>query len=213
MPIRTEYSQEKELDDALAKALASTPQLANVTNHCKVAACFVMKQNDKEETVPGKGDKVALKKVSPLMQVFMRPKADFIVVVDYYFWTNATEREKKGRLTRALTRIGIENTDNGVKLSVRPWDIQENVAAIKACGVFDEMGSVAKEAFDGVRVLEMAAAAINRSRTEPDKTQAPKADPKPKAKGKGGAADEEPPLRPARKPPADPEPEPEPQPE
>jgi hypothetical protein len=212
MPTRIEYSQEKELDDALAKVLADTPELANVVNHCKVAACFVMRQNDQEEQVPGKGDKIALKKVSPATQVFMRPKADFILVVDYYFWTNATEKEKKGKLIRTLTRIGIENTNNGIKLSIRPWDIQENVAAIKACGVFDEMGSRAKEAFDRCRVTIATTEAMLANQA---KAAAVKDEPKAESKAKGKKDDDdEPPLRPARKPPVeskrpDPEPEPE----
>ena len=142
------------------------------------------------------------------MQVFMRPKADFILVVDYYFWTNATEKEKKGKLIRTLTRIGIENTNNGVKLSIRPWDIQENVNAIKACGVFDEMGSRAKEAFDRCRVkIETTEAMLANQAKE----AASKAEPKGNAKGKKDDDDDPPPLRPARKPPADKVPEPEPE--
>jgi hypothetical protein len=208
MSITIEYSQEKELDDALASVLADTPLLAEVVNHCKVAACFITRENDQEEQVPGKGDKIALKKVSPVMQVFMRPKADFILVVDYYFWTNATEKEKKGKLIRTLTRIGIENTNNGVKLSIRPWDIQENVNAIKACGVFDEMGSRAKEAFDRCRVkIETTEAMLANQAKE----AASKAEPKGNAKGKKDDDDDPPPLRPARKPPAEKVPEPEPE--
>jgi|OpeIllAssembly_1097287.scaffolds.fasta_scaffold112671_2 hypothetical protein len=210
MAIQTEYSQEKELDDALAKILSETPELASVNNHCKVVACFSIKTNDNEENVPTKGAKISLRKVSPAVQVFLKPKADFMLVVDYFFWTNATETEKRGKLIRTLTRIGVENTNNGIKLSIRPWDIQENIAAIKACGVFDEESSRAKEAYDLVRVQRETAQTLvdNMQKAEAEKAE-------PKAKGKGKVKpddDDEPPMRPARKPPVD-EPEPEPEPE
>lgn len=211
MAIQTEYSQEKELDDALAKILSETPELANVNNHCKVVACFSIKTNDNEENVPTKGAKISLRKVSPAVQVFLRPKADFLLVVDYFFWTNATETEKRGKLIRTLTRIGVENTNNGIKLSIRPWDIQENIAAIKACGVFDEEGSRAKEAYDRVRVQREAAQELADNMQK----AAEAAKPEPKAKGKGKVKaddDDDPPMRPARKPPAD-EPPAEPEPE
>lgn len=213
MPIQTEFSQEKELDEALAKILSDTPELSAVNNHCKVVACFSIKTNDNEENVPTKSAKVALKKVPPPMQVFLKPKADFVLVVDYYFWTNATEKEKRGKIIRTLTRIGVDNTDSGIKLSIRPWDIQENIAAIKACGVFDEEGSRAKEAFDRVRVQRETAQALadNIQKAAEAKPEA-KPEPKAKAKAKAVEDDDEPPMRPARKPPVDktePEPEPE----
>jgi len=208
MAIQTEYSQEKELDDALAKILSETPELASVNNHCKVVACFSIKTNDNEENVPTKGAKISLRKVSPAVQVFLKPKADFMLVVDYFFWTNATETEKRGKLIRTLTRIGVENTNNGIKLSIRPWDIQENIAAIKACGVFDEESSRAKEAYDLVRVQRETAQTLVDNM---QKAEAEKAEPKAKCKGKVKPDDDdEPPMRPARKPPVD-EPEPEPE--
>lgn len=222
MPVQTEYSQETELDSALAKTLADTPGLQNVNDHAKVGACFMIRTNENEENVPSKGEKVALKKITPLMKAFFKPKFDFIVVVDYYFWTNATESEKQGKFIRALSRIGIDNTENGVKLSIRPWDIQENILAIRACGVFDDMGSRAKEAYDRTRAQRETTEAMleNRQKQQeeqketPLKAEPPKDEPKSKAKGRKNGGDDEPPLRPARRPAPEPrEPEPEPEPE
>lgn len=217
MPTRIEYSQEKELDDALAAVLNDTASLANVTDHCKVAGCFCIRQNDQEQEVPGKGEPISLKKVSPVWQVFMRPKADFVVVVDYYFWKNSTPREKRGMMIRTLTRIGIENTNNGIKLSIRPWDIQDNIASIRESGVYNDQTSRAKEVFDLVRVMRETAQAVvdNMQKAEAKSEPEPKAEakPEPKAKAKAKAVDDdEPPMRPARRPPpdkteADPEPE------
>lgn len=211
MATHIEYSQEKDLDEALAACLASNPKFIQITDHCKVVACYVIRTNDKEEEVPGKTEQVAIKKVPPAFQVFTKPKADFVLIVDHHFWENATEAAKKGRMTRALTRIGVENTDNGIKLSIRPWDIQNNITAIELSGVYDEDTSRAKEAFDRVRnTLAMTEAVLNRM-AKP-REEAP--EPKPKAKGKGKTEDEaEPKLRPARKPPADPVPKDEPEPE
>lgn len=207
MPIQTEFSQEKELDEALAKILSETAELSAVNNHCKVVACFSIKTNDNEENVPTKSAKVALKKVPPSMQVFLKPKADFVLIVDYYFWTNATEKEKRGKIIRTLTRIGVDNTDSGIKLSIRPWDIQDNIAAIKACGVFDEEGSRAAEAY-GARYQIGAAQELadNMQKAAEAKESKSEAKPEPKAKGKVKPVDDdddEPPMRPARKPPAD----------
>lgn len=205
MATHIEYSQEKDLDEALAECLASNPKFITITDHCKVVACYVTRANDKEEEVPGKSEPVAIKKMPPAFQVFTKPKADFVLVVDHYYWTNATEKAKRGRMTRALTRIGIENTDNGVKLSIRPWDIQNNIAAIEIAGVYDEETSRVKEAFDRVKpALDMTAAALKRMA---------KSEPVPKAKGKTEDDEAEPKLRPARKPPADPAPKDDPEPE
>lgn len=212
MPIQTEFSQEKELDEALAKILSETPELSAVNNHCKVVACFSIKTNDNEENVPTKSAKIALKKVPPPMQVFLKPKADFVLVVDYYFWTNATEKEKRGKIIRTLTRIGVDNTDSGIKLSIRPWDIQDNIAAIKACGVFDEEGSRAAEAYGARYQIGAAQELADNMQKAAEAKPEPKPEPKAKGKVKPVNDDDEPPMRPARKPPvdkteADPEPE------
>lgn len=217
MPTRIEYSQERELDDALAAVLNDTGVLAKVTDHCKVAACFCMRQNDQEQEVAGKGEPISLKKVSPVWQVFMKPRADFVVVVDYYFWKNATPKEKRGMMIRTLTRIGIENTNNGTKLSIRSWDIQDNIASVRESGVYNDQTSRAAEAYERVRPQhEAAQELVNNMEKAAGKLEVkPEAELKPKVKAKAKAKaveDDEPPMRPARKPPidqteADPEPE------
>lgn len=221
MGTQIEYSQEKELDEALDKLLRSDPFLLPVLDNVKVAACFCIRTDDNEATVAGKGDPVIVKKVPADMQVFMKPKATFILVVDYHFWENADERQKKGYMHRALSRIKVEKTESGLKIGMRKWDIQENLATLKAIGVYTE-GQVVLVEMVRSKQLSMMQAIVDRKVTgkpeepktepttepepeEPDPEEKPRvrAGPMPPKKGEAKNEDDEP-RRPARRIPPDP---------
>jgi len=212
MGTQIEYSQEKELDEALDKLMRSDPFFLPVLDNVKVAACFCIRTDDNEATVAGKGDPVIVKKVPADMQVFMKPKATFILVVDYHFWENADERQKKGHMHRALSRIKVEKTEGGLKITMRKWDIQENLATLKAIGAYTE-GHVVLVEMVRSKQLSMMQAIVERKVTgkpepepepepEPDPEEKPRvvAGPMPAKKGK----DEDEPRRPARRIPPEP---------
>lgn len=239
MAIVIEYSQEKELDDWLEKLLNTYPLFAPLTsNGIKISACFVIRTDDNEATVAGKGEPVIVKRVPAAMQIFMKPKASFVVVVDYYFWENATDKVKNSQLFRALSRIRVEKTDNGLKLGMRQWDIQDNIATVVAFGPYTDKHVMYAEAIRG-KQLSMSQAGIDRttpkapkapkaseplpepevSEPDPEETVAARPANKVKAVANNNNDDDEP-RRPARRIPpepvsttAEPEPEPEPEPE
>jgi hypothetical protein len=237
MGIEIEYSQEKELDEALDNLLHSDAYFLPVLNSVKVAACFCVRTNDAEATVPGKGEPVVLKKVEPDMQVFMKPKIMYILVVDYHFWENADDRQKKGHMHRALSRIKVEKTEKGLKVTLGKWDIQENLVTLKAIGVYTEPHVMFVEMVRN-KQLSMVQSVVNRMTVAPDSESDPKPDPEPetdpeekphivagpppdppapKTPKKNKKNDEDEPRRPARRIPPEPvktvEPEPESDPE
>jgi len=210
-----EYSTEKELDTAIEKLLRDDPYGAAIAEHIKIVGCFVVRM-DGDQTLPGKGDPVTLKKVPPEMQVFMRPKAAFVLVVDYHFWLTAPEEQKRGFLGQALSRIKVEKTESGLKYGTLKYDIQTNVAVINKYGLFTEKMSLMGEAVSKLTKaqLSMAQAMVERMRTPPPEKSAEededKARSRPAAKKKAEAEEDEPEekVRPPRRPPPDPEPQP-----
>jgi hypothetical protein len=215
MGTQIEYSQEKELDEALDKLLHSFPCFTPLLDNVKVAACFCVRTDDNEATVAGKTP-VVIKKVPADMQVFMKPKATFILVVDYHFWENADERQKNGHMHKALSRVKVEKTEAGLKISMRKWDIQENFTTLKDIGAYDE-GHVVLVEMVRSKQLSMMQAIVERKVTgkpeptpepepeEPDPEEKPRvrAGPMPPKKGEAKNEDEEP-RRPARRIPPDP---------
>lgn len=230
MATKTEYSQERELDEALDEILNKFSRFAALREHVKIGACFCIRTDDKDEgTVEGKDEPVALKKVPPDMQVFMKPKFNYVLVVDYGFWENAVPKQKMGYIHRALSRIKVDVADDKVKLSFRKWEIQDNIATLVDVGPYTENHTLYGEAMR--KQLSGAQAALDRKKQpkeeaaepeepEPEPEEKPRvvARPLPK-KGEAPAVDEDEPRRPARKvppepakksaPPEEPEPEPE----
>lgn len=158
-----EYSQEKSLDDELENVLSNNVKFLKLREDVKIVACFVIRSDENSQTVPGKGEPVALKKVSPEMRAFMRTKAHFVMVVDYHFWEHALESEKIGNMTRALTRIVVEKTDAGLKIGTKKWDIQDNIETIESCGLYNEPMQRLNEAIKRSKLLlSVAQSSIDR---------------------------------------------------
>lgn len=223
-----EYSQEKELDEALQEQLDDPTISAILADKVKVVACFCTrtKDDDTGTTVRGKGDPVKIKKVSPEAHIFMKPKAHFILVVDYGFWEEAKPDAKRCEIYRALTRIQVDKTegDPGFKLKTRPWMIQDNPEVIKKFGAHNDTWVAVAEVLRS-RLLSVTQGVIDRRRAEADPDPEPEPEPEEKprvvarAVPKKSAPDEDDePRRPARKIPPEPakkpaaadEPEPEP---
>ena len=226
-----EYSQETELDDALQEQLDDPTISAKLKDKIKVVACFCIRRKDDETTVRGKGDAVKIKKVPPDMHIFMKPKAHFVLVVDYGFWEGAKPDSKRCEIYRALTRIQVDAKDDGFKLRTSPWGIQDNLDVLRKFGPHNDTWVAVAEVFRS-KLLSATKGALDRRRqeTEPDADPDPEPDaeeqprvvarpvpikPKPQP-------DDNKPLRPPRRPPesapksaaaaGEPEPEPEPEP-
>ena len=213
--MQIEYSQEKELDDALDRVLHSDPNFVPLIDNLKIGACFCIRTDDKEATVAGKGEPVVLKKVPADMQTFMRPKNHFVLVVDYHFWENAMPDRKNALMFRALTRIKMEKTDAGLKVGTRPWDIQDNLAMLKKFGPYNDAHVMLAEIFRD-KMLSAARGAVERKTAKPvpDEPEAPAANKsesktpgtvnKEKSPAENSSADDDEPRRPARRIPPDP---------
>lgn len=133
-----EYTVEDDLNDALADCLSSSPKFSLLRDNLKIVGCYVVRMDENEQTVPGKGEPIMLKKVPADMQVFMKPKAHFIVVVDYHFWNHTPAHERTSLLMRALMRITVEKVDDGLKIGTRKYDVQDFVANVQANGAYTE---------------------------------------------------------------------------
>jgi len=216
--IHIEYSVEKELTDELALVIAETPKFIPIKDKLVIAACFIVRMDEDDTSQPGKGNRVTIKKAAPEMQVLMRPKAHFVLVVDYHWWGEASPVERRGNLRKMLSRIRLEVTDDGVKTGLNKWDIQEMYVNLEMSGVYDEDTLRLKELAQSMpmkRILDVAehgAAKINKSvkeaaPDEPEGDEPPRVVARPVPKKKAAEAVES--VRPARKIPADPEPEPE----
>lgn len=217
--VHIEYSVEKELTEELALVLAETPRFIPIKDKLVIAACFLVRMDEDDTSQPGKGDKVTIKKVAPEMQALMRPKAHYVLVVDYHWWNESSPVERRGNLRKMLSRIRLEAADDGaVKTGLEKWDIQEMYSNLELSGVYDENTLRLKEMAMSMpmkRMLDVAAhgsAKINKeAREEKPEADEPEADdpprvvarPVPKKKSQDTAE----PVRPARKIPAEPEPE------
>lgn len=211
-----EYSDEKELDVALEAVIDKNPDfIPFVDGEIRVAACFVVRMDEHEQTVAPKGEPLKLVKVPPEMQIFMtgKIKPKFILVVDRHWWENSNQETREGGLGRYLYRIEIQRTDDGLKLKKVQFDIQESSKALKRYGRFDERSN------NLVDLLNSVAAPHARRRApepEPEPPVDPDAEeparvvarpiPKKAAKEAKETDDDPAPARPARKIPADPKP-------
>lgn len=231
--IHVEYSMEKELTDEIGLILAENPRFFEMKEKLVIAACYLVRMDDDGESQPGKGKHIVIKKVAPEMQVLMKTKPHFVLVVDYHWWGEASPSERRGNVTKILSRVRFEESEEGIKTGMEKWDVEEMFSNLEFSGVYDETTLRLKEIMGKAnsRMLDAAAHGISKATpepkaaakappaAEPEEPEAedepprvvaravPKASPLAKKK-----TDEEPPVRPARKIPADPvEPEPEPE--
>lgn len=167
MSTHIEYSTEKELDDAVQELLTNDPHGLAIAEHVKLAACFVVRMDDDDTTQPGKGDPVTIKKVPPDMKCLMRPKADFLLVVDYHFWQTAADAVKRGYMGQAISRIKVERGEKGVKIGMRKYDLVTNLSVIKHHGLFTENLALAGEIISTLpKALSMIHAVLERERAK-----------------------------------------------
>lgn len=194
--IVTTYEVSKDLSSFLAKLLEE--QEYPDIEHVKLAIEYVVRckaDDESNEPLPPKSNPVTLKKVPPAFKELMKDAPDFVIVVDKYFWDESDTKQKKANLGRFLSRIQADPKDDGsFKLSLRPWDIQENVDTLKRFGPYSEKLMIVSEvlARQQRQILEMADA------HDPQKEKAP-------ARGKAAAKaesampeDEEDPVPPKR---------------
>ncbi len=200
-----EYSTEKELDIAVEKLLKDDPHGASIAQHIKIAGCFCIRMED-DQTFPGKGDPVTLKKVPPEMQILMRPKASFVLVVDYHFWQTASDEKKLGHLGLAISRIRVEKGENGLKVGTRKFDIQTNISVISRYGLYTDNLSLMGETVSKLnkQQLHMAQAVSQRMQASPAQKNSAEKNDAPAA----SEVETEEKTRPPRRPPPDPEPAP-----
>lgn len=141
-----EYSNEVELDAAIEKIISDNAKLGTlIDNEVNIGGCFFIKMDEDSSTVESKGSPVKLKKVSPEVQVFTARKLHFVLIIDKHWWDNSSERQREGTIGGMLFCITVENKDRGLKVGKKPFDIQENYAAIESYGVYDEKTSRLKE--------------------------------------------------------------------
>lgn len=145
----TEYLISKKLNDVLEDALKSSNAFLPIIDHVKIAACFLAKKED-GNPAPSKAEPVVLKKVPPAMRVFMQNDPHYVLVVDNYWWDEA-ERDKPGSrqqlLSRALSCIEVETTEDKVVISSKKWDIQENYFMVETYGAYTKGLSLVKDLF------------------------------------------------------------------
>lgn len=229
--ITVEYSVEKDLTEELHLIIAENPRLGGLREKVMIGACYLIRMDEQSVTQEGKNT-VLIKKVAPEMRAFMKSAPHYVLVVDKHWWDESSLAERRGTVNSILSRIKFEETEDGIKTGLEKWDIQEMFANLKHSGVYNDktlqLKEVMSEATSKLVTYAGKAMAPNdepeadepeeekprvvaRPVAKPAPKAAPKAEPKasPLAKNKTG---DEPPLRPARKIPADVEPEPEPEP-
>jgi len=179
--IHIEYNVEKELTEELDKIMRSSPILIPLVDKITLAACFLVRMDDNGETHPGRGKLVKIKKVAPDLQAFMRMKPHFILVVDKHWYFDCRVKERNATIFKSLTRIRVEDTDDdGVKVGLNGWDIEETFASLKASGPYNETTNLLAEvtrSWDD-RALSMVAANIAAKKTEPEPEPEPEEKPR-----------------------------------
>ena len=229
--ITVEYSTDRDLTEELRLIITENPRLGGLREKVVVSACYLIRMDEQSVSQEGKTT-VVIKKVAPEFRAFMKTAPHYVLVVDKHWWDDTSLAERRGTVNNILLRVKFEDTPDGIKTGLEKWDIQVMLANIKHSGVYNDTMLQFKEAMSEAtsrlvtytQKATTAAAVVAVAEPEavepPDEDAppsravpkaAPKAAPKasPLAKNKTGA---EPPLRPARKIPADVEPEPDPEP-
>lgn len=213
--VHVEYSVERELTDEFGLILAENPRFFSLKEKLVIAPVFLVRMDEDGTSQPGKGQRVAIKKVPPEMQVLIKTTPNFVLVVDYHWWGEASPQERRGNITKVLSRIRFEESEDGIKTGLQAWDVQEMFSNLEHSGVYDEATLRLKEVMSKAtsQLVDMAAhgaAPEPAEDEEPPRVVARPVPPKATAKKKETAE----PTRPPRKIPADaPEPDPEPEPE
>ena len=167
MATTTEFSEETELTKAVAEIMAADPRLAKLKEQdVHVAACFCIREDENKEIKPCTGEAVKLRKIGPELRVFTKKPIYFLLVVDYGFWQEreATPVRRQYELHRVLSRIEVTRKDNGeLKTSIRPWEIQDNVASLRQYGICTPAQATYIEVSRSARTLiDMAAAVVEQ---------------------------------------------------
>jgi hypothetical protein len=115
-----EYSEEKILTDLLDEVIQNNglPELAPLHQNAKILACFAIKTNKKGEAEEGEGEPVVLKKVPDPLRIFIKNKAQYVIVADFAWWEGAIKKARMAHLFNALTGIEVKTDAKAVKLKV-----------------------------------------------------------------------------------------------
>ena len=220
--VHVEYSVERELTEEFALILAENPRFFALKEKLVIATCFLVRMDEDGTSQPGKGKRVTIKKVPPEMQVLIKTTPNFVLVVDFHWWGEASPQERRGTITKVLSRIRFEESEDGIKTGLQKWDVEEMFSNLEHSGVYDEVTLRLKEIMSTAtsRLVDVAAHGLKTAAADaaveeqPEDEERPRVvaravPPKPAAKKK-----EAEPTRPPRKIPVDaPEPDPEPEPE
>ena len=167
MANHVEYTIDTELDDYLQDTLKSDPQYLPIIDHVKVSACFLVRVDDDGEPVESKTDPIAIKKVSKETAIFTRSDVQYIVVVDKCFWDDVDSKRKLGEMCRALTRFDVQQSEEGIKVRLRKFDVQDFAHNIKRHGAYNPSLEVVRNAFReqllGAAERAIAAAATSKA--------------------------------------------------
>lgn len=163
MPNQIEYQTDKDLSDTLDDALHLYPQFLPIIDHLKLGICFLVRVDDDGEPQEGTGEPISLKKVPEALRIYMKDGLNFVLVVDKFFWDNATQKERAGTLTRTLMKLDVGVKDDGeVKVKMRRYDFFDFVANIKLNGIYAQNLVAAGEAF-APKLLSVAQSGIDKA--------------------------------------------------
>ena len=180
MSNQIEYQTDKDLSDTLDDALHLYPQFLPIIDNLKLGICFLVRVDDDGEPQEGKGEPISLKKVPEAMRIYMKDGLNFVLVVDKFFWGNATQKERAGTLTRTLMKLDVGVKDDGeVKVKLRSYDFFDFVANIKLNGIYAQNLVAAGEAF-APKLLSVAQSGIDKAAAAAAE-DAPKVEPPAKA--------------------------------
>lgn len=145
-----EYTQDKDLtalvkeiiDDEANAALAQVRQ-----QELKIEAVLKVRTNTDKEHEPNPGPPAKVQKVNDLWKLFT--DAHYVLVVDYFFFTNAKNVE--AMIFNALCEIDVKSVQGQIKLATKKPEIQVFAATLKRYGAFDEILQEMKEWMDGAK--------------------------------------------------------------
>lgn len=162
--IHVEYEVDRELTDELKLILKENPRFAPIKEKLVISACFLIRMDENSEAVEGKGKNVVLKKVAPEMRIMMEDEPHFVLIVDKHWWDSSSKVACRGTVSKMLSRISVEEDDEGIKTTVQKWDIEEMFSNLEHSGVYDDKTLHMKEIFEkqNARMLETAAHGINK---------------------------------------------------
>ncbi len=141
MPNNIEYSAEKELTQ-FVDDLINDPRYSELAglreNKIRVLACFSIRTGDDGETQPCKGEPISLKKVSDVERIFVKDKAQFILVVDYHAWEQWNEKLRTACIYHHLVSLDVQKGEHGIKIKRVKCPVQVHTQEAARFGAYSQ---------------------------------------------------------------------------